>query len=395
VAGRAVVQLIGSGLLMELDRARELYCDLQRARGWWIDAEKISQQRLTGTTPGDAARREDAILDLAVIRIEFLFQRRADAEKDALAAAEMFSEPWQRDLAKACVRAAAGAPGELPEPPAGSAPRWKLLRDVASGKGDAAALAKSCGDAEPELRRWLAARLASSSDDVRALELRRRAAPASFDPKTLVQREDEALLFVEPLGGSTSVVLLRKGRITRVEAAGDAGLAAFWDACWVDPRQLDAAAKRVSAALFDPRITADLAGAKRLWVSVAEPLGPLPFDLLPYGDAQLIDAFEVETVSSLSEFAESRARRDPPMLTMLSSPHASLDARHAVVVTAPFPAAARTRIFQLLGASQNQGLDAGGALRKAKLALRDEWKPDAKSPPSVPAWAALLLRGAP
>ncbi len=400
LAGRAVVQLDRSGLDMELDRARKLYVDLQRRRGWFLDAEKVTGQRIDARDVGDDARREDALLDLLLVRIELTQQRRADAEKNALAAAQTFAEGWRRDLASACVRAAAGAAGEIPAPPADASPRWRLLHDVAAGASTATELVKRCVvAAEPELRRWAASREFGGTSDECAVELRRQdheEIEALLADTTFVKAADEAVLIVEPTGDKTELRLRMNGDVFSAQTVGDAGLADFWDACWVapSPKLLAAAAQRVSDAFFPKRIADRVAGARRLWISVAEPLGPLPFDLLPFGEGKLLDRCEVLDVSSLSEFARCRGRASPAAPEFLVSPYATLDARHALVEVGAVDPKIRARFLQLVAKARATGKDVSAAVRDAKLALRAEWKPDPKAPPTLPPWAAFLLRGA-
>lgn len=395
LAGRAVVELKGSGLEMELDRARELYVSLQRRRNMWIDAAKATEQRLATGKVGGPARRENALLDLLFIRIEQMRAGAKDGESAAREVVEQFEEGWRRDVAGHSVVAAAdrdtSAPA-LPALPADVGERWKLLRDavLATDSSKALAVAARCGDAEPEIRRWVAV-LAFMREDPSAIELRRHAQPIVEIPARIVSRDDEAVLLIEPCGDHTSVSVLRKGSARSHPIDGDAGFAAFWDAAWVEPPKVADAARRVSDALFDADTRKALDGVKRLWISLPEPLGPLPFDLLPYGGGVLLDNFEVLTVPSLAELDAARARPDPPLLTELVSPYATLESRHALVRVGIADAAARARLVELVAKSQKDGRDPCTALREAKLALRAEAKSD---PKTVPAWAAFLLRGA-
>ena len=409
LAGRAVVELRESGLAVELDRARELYVSLQRRRNMWIDAAKATEQRLAAGKIGDAARRENVLLDLLLIRIEQLLAGATNGEAAAREVAAQFEDGWRRDVANVAVGSAVGGfqgNREVQTFPDSVSERWRLLYDVALESPDLNSpdrllgLARRCGDTESELRRWAAALAFKLELAERPVELRRHPVPDDVDAAKLALRDDEAVLLVEPFGGDTITVLLRKnGRRLGRRIDGDAGLAALWDATWVEPPKLADAARRVSDALFGgggkggdleaPREF--LTGVRRLWVSLPEPLGPLPFDLLPYGDGMLIDAFEVMTVNSLAELNTARARTDPPLLTELVSPYATLDLRHALVRVGMTDPAARTRLFELIGQAQNKGLDTSAALREAKLALRKETAAD---PKRVPAWAAFLLRGA-
>jgi hypothetical protein len=400
LAGRAIVQLRDSGLDMERDRARKLYVDIERRRLWFGEAEKAAAQRIAAGPPGDDARRDDALLDVFLIRLELTLKRQKDAANRLAEAAAAFPEGWRRDAATHVAKSVTSderASHDSVVVPPDAPPRWTLLRDVASADGDALALAKRCGADEPELRRWAASRVDPKGGRVReAIELRR--GMDDFFSKGFVDRPDEAVLLVEPLGGRMHVLVVRGGAADADfdVADGDAGLAGFWDAVNVDPsaEHLASAAKRVSSALFTDAVVKSLDGVKRLWVSVSEPLGPLPFDLLPFGDGLLIDRFDVLTVKSAAELARARTRAEPPMLTTLVSPYASLDTRHALVAFGTPDAKARARLFELIGAAENKGEDAATALREAKLALRAETK-DAAPAKGVPAWAVFLLRGAP
>jgi hypothetical protein len=402
LAGRAVIQFRDSGLEWELDGARKLYVDLQRRRLWFRDAEKATTQRLAAAGVGDIARREDAMLDLLFIRIELLSQRQKDAEKNALAAAAMFPDDWRRGLAMAAIDAALGSPStRAPDAPASldARSRWGLLRDLVAGKDPAADVAERAGAAEPELRRWAATRQFGAGHDEYLVEMRRRSDPTiPVDVAAFVTNEDEAVLLVEPIGAKTIVRLLRKGRVVAADVDGDADLPDFWDACWVapSPTHLDAAAKRVSESLFSKAIVEGLTGVMRLWISVPEPLGPLPFELVPFGKGALLDQFEVIAVNSLTELSNARSRAATARPVMLSNPYATLDARNAIAQIGGADAKASARFLELVtGGRSLVGRPVAEAVRNAKHDLRATWRPDPKAPPCVPPWAAFLLRGAP
>jgi tetratricopeptide (TPR) repeat protein len=401
LAGRAVIQLRGSGLEWELDRARELYVDLQRRRGWFLDAEKATTQRLAADV-GDLARREDVSLDLLFVRIELVLQRRPDAEKNALATAATFADDWRRALATDAVAAAAGRPPKGGfKAPEGLDPRarWGLLLDLVTGRSPAEDVASRAGAEEPELRRWALTKRFGSGHDEFLVEMRRRPDPkVPIDLATFVESEDEAVLLVEPIGAKTIVRLLRKGRIVAADVEGDAGLADFWDATWVapSPANLEASANRVSESLFQKAVVDGLTGVKRLWISVPEPLGPLPFDLLHFESQTLLDRFETMTTPSLTELSGCRARASIHKPIVLASPYETLERRNALVEvggrTLRESNDARGRLV-LLQPPFERPFDSS-VLREAKLAMRAEWQPDPKRP-SVPVWAAFLLRGAP
>jgi tetratricopeptide (TPR) repeat protein len=400
LAGRAVIQLRGSGLEWELDKARKLYVELQRRRGWFVDAEKATTQRLAAQV-GDLARKEDVQIDLLFIRIELLNQRRKDAETNARAAAATFPDDWRRGLATDAVDASLGRPPKSALAPPGALDvrsRWGLLRDLVGGKTPAEDIASRAGAEEPELRRWAASKRFGAGHDEYLVELRRRPDPTiPVDVSELMTREDEALLLVEPIGEKTIVRLLRKGRIVKADVAGDAGLTDFWDATWVapSPQHLEAAAKRVSKDLFGDLVSVDLDGVRQLWISLPEPLGPLPFDLLPFKDQMLLDRFHVVTVNSLTELSRARERVATESPSILLSPYATLDAPCAYVAFDESVRDSASRRFDLL---KNMLLltskDRLVALREQKLKWRAEWKPDPNRP-SVPPWACFLLRGAP
>jgi hypothetical protein len=396
LAGRAVVELREAGLDVELDRARKLYVDIERRRLWFGEAAKAADQRLAALPPGDDARRDDAMLDLLLIRTDLYVRTDEAVPQQITDTVGMFPAGWKRDLAKQYVDAAVTDNGfnsrDVVAVPPGAPARWTLLHDVASGRGDADEIAKRCGAEEPELRRRIAPRVRSKFLNT---DLLRR---ADISPSWSSPAADEAFVYVDRQFLLTFVSVVR-GEILSAGhwSVRDPGLADFWDAAFVDPSpaHLTAAATRVSAALFPPDVVKKLDGVKRLYISVSEPLGPLPYDLLPFGDGLLIDRFEVITVNSLTELTRARKLPEPPLLATLVSPYASLDERHALVVFGTVDPKARTRLFELIGKFQNEGKDAASALHAAKLALRAEWKPDPKAPPAVPAWAAFLLRGAP
>jgi hypothetical protein len=397
LAGRAILELRDAGLDLELDRARKLYVDIERRRLWFGEAAKAADQRVAAGLGGDGA-----LLDAFLIRLELALAHAKDGDKALVAAAAAFPEGWGRDAATTIAAAvAAGTPRAAVKVPAGCPPRWKRLADVAAGTSDSAiGLAHHCGTEEPELRRWAAGRVDPKGGVVwvrEAIEQRRGTDDAGVKG-VIVADDDQAVLLVEPLADGLHVLVLRGRRpdLDFAVAKDDGGLAAFWDAVHVDPsaERLASAAKRVSSALFPDAVAKSLDGVKRLWISVSEPVGPLPFDLLPFGDGLLIDRFDVLTVKSAAELVRARARRAPPMLSALKSPDATLDARYEVVSFGAIGDAARMQIFLGVASRQAEGRDVAEALREAKLALRAETK-DAPPAKGVPAWAALLLRGAP
>jgi len=407
LAGRAVVQLRDSGLEWELDKARKLYVDLQRRRLFFVDAEKATTQRLAAQV-GDAARREDVLLDLLVIRIELLTECAKDAEKDAFGMIDLIPEGPRRDLALRAVKNARGGVFEAPID-ASLAGRWRLLADVlalAIDDPQIKVVCARCGDAEPELRRWAASKV-HYGDRLWAHETRRRADVA--DRKEIEDSlvEGDVVVSMEPIYGRIDVCTTwveatpdnprkRRGDCTEVAGADPLLLASFWDAANVDrrPEALASTARSLADALW--REIAWAPAAKRVIVSVPGLFGPLPFDLLPHSyGGTWIDKHEVVVVTSLTEYVRCRARPAPPSPSILDSPFATLDARHAIALLGPIDLATRGRFVASMNAALASGKDASAAVREAKLALRAEWKPDPKAPPVVPPWACFLLRGAP
>src|SRR5204863_3961193 len=91
LARQALDDLKPAGMDSELDRARKLYVDLQRRRGWMLDADVVAAQRADAIPVTETARRDDALLDLLLIRIDGVLERRTDAEKKLLAATALFA----------------------------------------------------------------------------------------------------------------------------------------------------------------------------------------------------------------------------------------------------------------------------------------------------------------
>src|SRR5262249_23726488 len=152
----------------------------------------------------------------------------------------------------------------------------------------------------------------------------------------------------------------------------DVALDPFSDACRFKPTAelLEETSQGVSAALFDASATDKLTGVRRLWISLPEPLGPLPFDLLWHRQLQLLDSFGAWTVHRLTELAAARARPAPPTIELLPSPYSTLETRYALVQVAEVDPAARARFLALVAKARAAGKDAGAAVREAKLALR-------------------------
>src|SRR5207244_2310790 len=106
-------------------------------RLWFATADAVTTQRLAdGPAHDDPAAHEDALLDQLLIRIELLFEKQKDAEKNALVSAEAIPEGPRHELAKRAVEGASGGEkvfgdgGPAPEVPPDASPRWKLLHDV-------------------------------------------------------------------------------------------------------------------------------------------------------------------------------------------------------------------------------------------------------------------------
>ena len=406
LAGKAVVQLT-NGPALELDRARKRFADLQRRRLWFRDAEKITELRLESGPAGGERGRLEALCDLFLVRLELTLQEENGAHERARESVASLPQAPIRGVAHAALEATFGGAQDrpvpvLPELPPDAPASWRLLRRVVE-------LARRTSDAngildeewmrndEPELRRWAASLERDRLGGVAVTEARRSAAPASRE-EIVAAAGSDLLVLVEPWGHLALVTRIHAGAEEHQFAETGDGLRALWDAANVDPAPERLAAGAASVARALAWALEPLAGAappRRVIFSVSPPLGPLPFDLLPWGDGVLLDACEVLTVQSGTELVRARQRAAAMVVSELGDPHATLEARHGIVRLAPIDPASRARLFATFGAGLNRGLDASAALAEAKRAFRASPGDAAAGPPRIPAWAALVLRGAP
>jgi len=411
LADRALHHLAGGGLPMEADRAQALVVSANRRLLAFGDAERVTLARLKQGVPGPPARLDDAILDLFLVRLE---RAGAGGDDAARKLAEVLGELPQgavRDVA-----AALAHPGVAAVPPdvESLSPRLRTLREAASlhdaDPAELLAFARRAPTGEPEIRRWALARAVTPRDGVGArridpcewTDLRRGAEPVTEAKLRAVLAADEAFVLIEPVGAWTHVVWMTGASGGDRNIPGDLALPRLWDAVHVERTAAavqTAGAEVLAAGLRETLVAARAAGARRLTISIASPLGPLPLEALPWGEGTqtgtIADAFDVAVVASASERVAAAARPEgdaPP--AVLRSPVAPLAARRALVAAAPTDAAAEQRFSEALRAALAKGLAVPLAVRTAKETLRAAGAAGPAQPSGVPLWATYVLRGA-
>ncbi|MCE9635206.1 MAG: hypothetical protein K8T90_05810 [Planctomycetes bacterium] len=404
IADQAIFHLTDGPYVVELDRARKLWADLQRRRGYFIDAERVAADRVKAGPPGAQAQRDDAALDLFLIRWE-LASAQPNRSREALPdVAGRIPDAATRDVAVAVAKGETPSVGTLA---AGSRAR-RLAETVAlaaAAPGDVLASVRGLLRDEPEMARVALRRLAERPEGARAgldwtawLDLWCGAEATSTKELTLALEGGDRFLGVAPMGRKTVIVHARAGELQGFVVDGDVGVTRFWEAVHNEP---SAARLRSDGDVFTNtnETLRALLGAdpeERLIICIGPPYGGFPMDMTGLGPQlsrrQLIDVRDIGFAASPAEIVAAARRPKPSALSFSRSPEAPLRDRNAIVTVVPVDDTTRGRFATLVEEARRRGVETSAAVREAKKRMREEYEPDPRHP-GVPAWAAFVLRG--